>query len=61
MAPFLPAGISYADAAAGNADLTAWVPPRPFNSENIGEWLAGFGGHGHDADSSDNGKHAGGQ
>lgn len=43
MAPFLPAGVSYADAAAGNADLSAWAPPKPVTSENFDEWISGLG------------------
>lgn len=61
MAPFLPAGVSYADAVAGNADLAAWGPPRPLTSENIGGWLSTFSGRGDGAGRGDNGKPEGGQ
>lgn len=47
MAPFLPAGMSYADAAAGNAEPAAWAPSRPVTNETFDEWFSRFGGRGH--------------
>jgi DNA-binding protein YbaB len=43
MAPFLPAGVSYADAASGTADLSAWAPSRPVTNATFDDWIAGFG------------------
>jgi DNA-binding protein YbaB len=56
MSPFLPAGMSYSDVAAGNVDPAAWAPGRPpVGGEDLSEWLAGFGlrrGPGADQDAS---------
>jgi hypothetical protein len=43
MAPFLPAGVSYADIAAGNVDPATFTPDRGLSSEALEEWLAGLG------------------
>lgn len=43
MAPFLPAGVSYADVAAGNVDPATLTPSRPLTSEAMDDWLSALG------------------
>jgi DNA-binding protein YbaB len=43
MAPFLPAGVSYADVATGKADPATLTPSRPLTSEAADEWLSALG------------------
>ena len=49
MAPFLPTGVSYADAVAGRVDPAAWAPRQPLTAETFDEWWPGFGNHGREA------------
>jgi DNA-binding protein YbaB len=43
MAPFLPAGVSYADAASGTVDPATLAPSRPLTPETVDDWLASLG------------------
>lgn len=43
MAPFLPAGVSYADAMSGRADPASWVPHGPMTPETFEDWLGRIG------------------
>jgi hypothetical protein len=43
MAPFLPAGVSYADVAAGNVDPATLSPGRLLAGGSFDDWLAGLG------------------
>ena len=45
MRPFLPAGVSYADAADGEVDISV-LGEQPLTAETFDEWLAAFGGSG---------------
>ena len=44
MAPFLPAGISYADLLSGVADPAAVTPDAPLTNETYDAWRARFRG-----------------
>jgi DNA-binding protein YbaB len=44
MAPFLPAGVSYAGLMSGEADVSALSPDAPLTNENYDAWRTRFGG-----------------
>jgi DNA-binding protein YbaB len=57
MAPFLPAGVSYADVAAGSIDPATLSPGRLLGGENLDEWLAGLGQRTSGGQPSDKARH----
>jgi hypothetical protein len=44
MAPFLPAGLSYASLMSGDADISALSPDAPLTDETYDAWRARFSG-----------------
>ena len=46
MAPFLPAGVSYADLLSGKADPASLSPGAPLTDETFDAWRARFSGRG---------------
>lgn len=42
MAPFLPKGVSYAEATSGQVDLASWFPRQPLTADAFGEWWDGI-------------------
>jgi len=43
MAPFLPEGVTYADAVSGQASPASWVPRGPLSPDTLDDWLARIG------------------